>query len=88
MLDDVPAELPPRIGQLRVHPESGELYLPLSHLTMGREYWLRRSSNLSTWEDLWRIPAVEPLQHVVVPHELLGQRVFFRVEERTPAAGP
>lgn len=88
LLDDVPAELPPRIGQLRVHPESGELYLPLSHLTMGREYWLRRSSNLSTWEDLWRIPAVEPLQHVVVPPELLGQRVFFRVEERTPAAGP
>ncbi len=83
-LEETPVELPPRIGQVRVHPESGELFLPLSHLTMGREYWLRRSDDLGTWQDLWKFPSVEPLQHLRIPPELLGKRSFYRVDERPP----
>lgn len=84
ILPETPTELPPRIGQVRLHPESGELFLPLSHLTSGRDYWLRKSTDLSNWEDLWKVETIEPLQHVRIPPELLQGRVFFRVDERPP----
>lgn len=87
ILPETPTEQPPKIGQAQVHPESGELFLPLSHLTYGRTYWLRRSTNLSSWEDLSKVETIEPLQHLRIPPELLGDRAFFRVEERPPA-GP
>ncbi|RYD60163.1 MAG: hypothetical protein EOP83_20060 [Verrucomicrobiaceae bacterium] len=87
ILPETPTEQPPRIGQVQIHPESGELFLPLSHLTYGRDYWLRRSTNLSNWEDLWKVEPIEPLQHLRIPPELLGEKVFFRVDERPPA-GP
>ncbi len=77
-----PVILPPRFGQSIVHPESGDLFIPLSHLTHGREYWLRGSVNLSEWTDLWKIEQIVPLQHVVVPASLLSSPSFFRVEQR------
>lgn len=79
---DSPATLPPQFGATFVHPESGDLFIPLSHLTQGREYWVRGSANLQDWTDLWRIEEVVPLQHVVIPPERLGSPSFFRVEER------
>jgi hypothetical protein len=79
---NTPVSLPPRFGQAIVHQESGELFIPLSHLTHGREYWLRGSTNLSEWEDLWKIEQVVPLQHVVIPASLLISPSFFRVEQR------
>jgi hypothetical protein len=77
-----PVTLPPRFGATFIHPESGDLFIPLSHLTQGREYWVRGSANLQDWTDLWRIEEVVPLQHVVIPPERLGSPSFFRVEER------
>ena len=77
-----PVSIPPRFGATYVHPESGDLFIPLSHLTHGREYWVRGSDNLKDWSDLWRIEAVVPLQHVVIPPERLDSPSFFRVEER------
>jgi hypothetical protein len=77
-----PATLPPRFGATFVHPESGDLFIPLSHLTQGREYWVRGSANLKDWTDLWRIEEIVPLQHVVIPPERLGSPSFFKVEER------
>lgn len=74
--------LPPRFGDTFMHPESGDLFIPLSHLTHGRTYWVRGSANLKDWTDLWRIEAVLPLQHVVIPPEILDSPSFFRVEER------
>jgi hypothetical protein len=85
LLPETPAELPPRIGQVQLHPESGELFLPLSHLTYGRDYWLRKSTDLSQWEDLWKVETIEPLQHLRIPPEQLQGSVFFRVEERALA---
>ncbi len=81
LLND-PILLPPRFGATTIHPESGDLFIPLSHLTFGREYWLRRSDNLTDWTDLWKIDQVVPLQHVVIPPALLSSPSFFRVEER------
>jgi hypothetical protein len=77
-----PEQLPPRFGATYLHPESGDLFIPLSHLTHGREYWVRGSANLRDWTDLWRIEAVVPLQHVLIPAEVLDSPSFFRVEER------
>jgi hypothetical protein len=77
-----PEKLPPRFGATYLHPESGDLFIPLSHLTHGREYWVRGSANLRDWTDLWRIEAVVPLQHVVIPPDRLDSPSFFRVEER------
>jgi hypothetical protein len=77
-----PELLAPRFGATTIHPESGDLFIPLSHLTLGKEYWLRGSSNLTDWTDLWKIDQVVPLQHVVVPPALLSSPSFFRVEER------
>ncbi len=79
---DPPVILPPRFGGTFVHPESGDLFVPLSHLTHGREYWLRGSVNLSEWTDLWKIEQIFPLQHVVVPATLLASPSFYRVEQR------
>lgn len=73
---------PPRFGATVLHPESGDLFIPLSHLTYGREYWVRGSANLSDWTDLWRVETVVPLQHVLIPTEILVSPSFFRVEER------
>lgn len=77
-----PERLPPRFGATFLHPESGDLFIPLSHLTHGREYWVRGSENLRDWTDLWRIETVVPLQHVVIPPDRLSSPSFFRVEER------
>jgi hypothetical protein len=77
-----PVHLPPRFGATFVHPESGDLFIPLSHLTHGREYRVRGSTNLRDWTDLWGIETVVPLQHVVIPPDRLDSPSFFRVEER------
>ncbi len=80
-LDDAPVELPPRIGETLVRPETGELYMPLSHLTLGREYWLQRSSDLQEWTDLRQVE-VKPLQFLRVQREQLVPQSYFRVVER------
>jgi hypothetical protein len=77
-----PERQQPRFGATYLHPESGDLFIPLSHLTHGREYWVRESANLRDWTDLWRIESVVPLQHVVIPPDRLDSPSFFRVEER------
>lgn len=79
---DSPVKLPPRFGATFIHPESGDLFIPLSHLTHGRDYWVRGSTNLMEWTDLWQVEAVVPLQHVVISPDLLDSPSFFRVEER------
>lgn len=79
---DPPVALAPRFGASSVHSESGDLFIPLSHLTFGREYWLRGSNNLSEWTDLWKIEEMVPLQNIAIPPSLLNSPAFFRVEQR------
>lgn len=82
LLLDPPVALAPRFGASSIHPESGDLFIPLSHLTFGREYWLRGSDDLSQWTDLWKIEQIVPLQNVAIPPSLLNSPAFFRVEQR------
>ena len=77
-----PFEHPPRIHSTTIHPETGEFYIPVSHLTHGREYWVRRSTDMENWTDLWKIEAVKPVLNVVIPEEFLAPSSFYRVEER------
>ncbi|WP_035603379.1 hypothetical protein [Haloferula sp. BvORR071] len=80
-LDDAPVELAPRIGETLVRTDTGELYMPLSHLTRGREYWLQRSDDLDEWTDLKEVE-VMPLQFLRIQPENLGRQSYFRVVER------
>lgn len=82
LLLDPPVAVAPRFGASSVHPESGDLFIPVSHLTFGREYWLRGSNNLSEWTDLWKIEEIVPLQNIAIPRSLLNSPAFFRVEQR------
>lgn len=77
-----PVTHPPRFGALTVHPESGDWFIPLSHLTADKTYWLARSHDLQNWERLQRIDRIRPLQHVFIPAEQTqAPKIFFRVEE-------
>ncbi len=77
-----PVSLPPRFGAPYIHPESRDWFIPLDHLTAGRTYWLARSTDLQTWQRLWPVERVLPVQHVFIPREQTeSPRVFFRVEE-------
>jgi hypothetical protein len=82
LLIDEPRNLGPQFGAPIIHPESGHLFIPLSHLTFGHSYWLQRSENLVDWTDVEPIESVEPLQHVAIPPGLLASPSFFRVEDR------
>jgi hypothetical protein len=75
------AELPPRFGATLIHPESGDLYIPLSHLTYGRNYKVTWSPDLIHWQDFQAIQKILPIQYVVIPADRLVSPVFFRVEE-------
>lgn len=75
------AELPPRFGATIIHPESGDLYIPLSHLTYGRNYKVTASTDLIHWQDFQNIQKILPIQHVVISKARLVSPVFFRVGE-------
>ncbi len=73
---------PPRLGAIKVHPESGDWFVPLSHTTAGKTQWLSRSNDLKTWQRLWTVPLISPLQHVIIPrNQTLTPSAFFRIEE-------
>lgn len=79
-----PVEHPPKLGRTLVHHESGDLYMELSQLTKGRDYWLSTSDDLENWEPLWPVPEILPIQHLRVPAAELKSHTFFRVEEIDP----
>jgi hypothetical protein len=79
---DTPSTLPPRFGQTVLHEESGDLFIPLSHLTFGSDYWLQSSDDLENWSDLRSIGEVRPLQYIVIPEVELASPSFFRVIRR------
>lgn len=75
-------EVPPRFGSTTIHSESRELYIPLSHLTHGRQYIVTTSSDLKTWIQLQEVTEIFPIQHVIIPVADLHNPSFFRVEEK------
>jgi predicted outer membrane repeat protein len=77
---------PPRFGKSFQHSVSKELFIPLTHLTVGKDYWVQTSPNLVDWTDAWKLPEVFPQQYVIIPPSILHSPSFFRVQEREPAS--
>ncbi len=81
-----PVDAPPRLGKPFLYAKNGRLYIPLSHLTVGRNYHLEVSTDMEEWATHQTINDISPIQFVIVEPPLSTPRAFFRMVESRPTS--